>query len=72
MRTAAKVGGTPMSKASPICFKYRGRVLALSPETSLKIRKIAEDGGKSVDSVLSTLLEKAQCVGNSLFLPARC
>ncbi len=68
MRTAVR--GKQMSKADPIQFTYRDRTVALSPETSLKIRKIAEQNKVSVEVTLNDILQNAQCVGNGLFLPA--
>lgn len=70
MRTAVR--GKQMSKADPIQFTYRDRTVALNPETSLKIRKIAEQNKVSVEVTLNDILQKAQCVGGGLFLLVGC
>ncbi len=70
MRTAVR--GKQMSNADPIQFTYRDRTVALNPETSLKIRKIAEQNKASVEVTLNDILQKAQCVGGGLFLPVGC
>ena len=58
--------------AGSIHIKYRGRVLELSPETSFKVRKLAETSVRTVEETVIALLENARCAAPGLFLPARC
>lgn len=58
MSKAAR-GREPQMKAEPILVKYGGRVLELSPEASVRIRKLARGSRRSVASVVRDILEKS-------------
>ncbi len=55
-----------------ITLDYEGMKLTLSPETSMRYRKLAAKRGVSVERAVLDALSKAQSVGNALFLPAKC
>ena len=56
----------------PIRIKYRGRILELSRETSVRVRKVADASGRTAEETVIALLENARYAAPGLFLPARC
>lgn len=70
MSRAAEAKGRPMT--DPIRIKYSGRVLELSREASLRIRKEARETGRTVEATVVDLLKNARYAAPGLFLPARC
>lgn len=70
MSRAAEAKGRPMT--DPIRIKYSGRVLELSREASLRIRKLAKATGRTVEDTVVESLKNARCAAPGLFLPSRC
>ena len=54
-----------------IAINYKGTVRTLPPETAMRIRRAAEELGKSVEETVKILLREARSVGNNIFLPVR-
>lgn len=59
-------------KTERVRITYRGRRLEISPEASARINKLARESGRSVESTVTELLEKAAPAGGSFFMPVRC
>jgi len=50
---------------------YRGMKLRLSPEASVRYRKLAKVVGRPVGKVVMSLLKKTEAISASLFLPVK-
>ena len=64
--------GERQMKTERVRITYRGRSLEVSPEASARIAKLARESGRSVESTVTELLEKATSAGGRFFMPVRC
>lgn len=51
---------------------YPGMSRQLTPETSMRIRKVAAEKGVSVEEIINSALKKSKCVNRAFFLPVNC
>lgn len=61
----------PTRQNDMIAINYKGTVRTLPPETAMRIRRAAEELGKSAEETVKILLREARSVGNNIFLPVR-
>ena len=55
-----------------VAINYRGETRGLSPEASMRYRKLAKARGIRVEALAIEMLSKATSAGNNLFLPVKC